>query len=221
METYGSSNRRSGLSAKSGEHMAKVEFHFDFGSPNAYLSHLVIPEIEKRTGVKFKYVPVLLGGVFKATNNRSPAESLRGIKNKPEYERLETQRFIRRHGITRYTPNPFFPVNTLTIMRGAIAAETIGVFARYVDEIYRHMWADPKKLDDPEVLRAALEESGFNSKQFLELVQRQDIKDRLLENTQKSVERGTFGSPTFYVDEEIFFGKDRLRDVEEEITRTR
>jgi 2-hydroxychromene-2-carboxylate isomerase len=201
--------------------MAKVEFHFDFGSPNAYLSHLVIPEIEKRTGVKFKYVPVLLGGVFKATNNRSPAESLRGIKNKPEYERLETQRFIRRHGITRYTPNPFFPVNTLTIMRGAIAAETIGVFARYVDEIYRHMWADPKKLDDPEVLRAALEESGFNSKQFLELVQRQDIKDRLLENTQKSVERGTFGSPTFYVDEEIFFGKDRLRDVEEEITRTR
>ena len=201
--------------------MANVEFHFDFGSPNANLSHLVIPEIEKRTGVKFKYVPVLLGGVFKMTNNRSPAESLRGVKNKPEYERLETARFIRRHGITRYTPNPFFPVNTLTIMRGAIAAETIGVFARYVDEIYRHMWADPKKLDDPEVLRAALEESGFDSRQFFELVQRQDIKDRLLENTQKSVERGTFGSPTFYVDKEIFFGKDRLRDVEEEIMRTR
>jgi 2-hydroxychromene-2-carboxylate isomerase len=155
------------------------------------------------------------------TNNRSPAESLRGIKNKPDYERLETVRFIRRHGITRYAPNPFFPVNTLTIMRGAIAAETIGVFARYVDEIYRHMWAEPKKLDDPEVLRAALEESGFDSKQFFELVQRQDIKDRLLENTQKSVERGTFGSPTFYVDGEIYFGKDRLRDVEEEIMPTR
>jgi 2-hydroxychromene-2-carboxylate isomerase len=201
--------------------MANVEFHFDFGSPNAYLSHLVIPEIEKRTGVKFKYVPVLLGGVFKATNNRSPAESLRGIKNKPEYERLETARFIRRHGITHFTSNPFFPVNTLTIMRGAVAAETIGVFARYVDEIYRHMWADPKKLDDPEVLRAALEESGFDGKQLFELVQRQDIKAKLLENTQKSVERGTFGSPTFYVDSEIYFGKDRLRDVEEEITRTR
>ncbi len=201
--------------------MAHVEFHFDFGSPNAYLSHLVIPEIEKRAGAKFKYVPVLLGGVFKMTNNRSPAESLRGIKNRPEYERLETARFIRRHGITRYTPNPFFPVNTLTIMRGAIAAETIGVFARYVDEIYRHMWADPKKLDDPEVLRAALDESGFDSKQFFELAQRQDIKDRLLQNTQRSVERGTFGSPTFYVENEIFFGKDRLRDVEEEIMLTR
>ncbi len=201
--------------------MANVEFHFDFGSPNAYLSHLVIPEIEKRTGVKFQYVPVLLGGVFKMTNNRSPAESLRGIKNKPEYERLETQRFIRRHGITRFTPNPFFPVNTLTIMRGAIAAETLGTFARYVDAMYRHMWAEPKKLDDPEVLRTALEESGFDSKQFFELVQRQDIKDRLLENTQKSVARGTFGSPTLYVGNEIFFGKDRLRDVEEEIMRTR
>ena len=201
--------------------MAKVEFHFDFGSPNAYLSHLVIPEIEKRTGVKFKYLPVLLGGVFKMTNNRSPAESLKGIRNKPEYERLETARFIRRHGITRFTPNRFFPVNTLTIMRGAIGAETIGVFARYVDEMYRHMWADPKKLDDPQVLREALEESGFDSRQFFELVQRQDVKDRLLDNTQKSVDRGTFGSPTFYVDNEIFFGKDRLRDVEEEIMRTR
>ena len=201
--------------------MANVEFHFDFGSPNAYLSHLVIPEIEKRTGVKFQYVPVLLGGVFKMTNNRSPAESLRGIKNKPEYERLEMQRFIRRHGITRFTPNPFFPVNTLTIMRGAIAAETLGAFARYVDAMYRHMWAEPKKLDDPEVLRTALEESGFDSKQFFELVQRQDIKDRLLENTQNSVARGTFGSPTLYVGNEIFFGKDLLRDVEEEIMRTR
>src|SRR5881628_626911 len=101
--------------------MVKVEFHFDFGSPNAYLSHLVIPEIERRTGVEVEYVPILLGGVFKLTNNRSPAESLAGIKNKPEYERLEMSRFIRRHRITRFQPTPFFPVNTLTLMRGAIA----------------------------------------------------------------------------------------------------
>jgi len=105
--------------------MVTVEFHFDFGSPNAYLSHLVIPEIEKRTSVKFEYVPVLLGGVFKLTNNRSPAEALRGVRNKPEYERLETQRFIRRHGITRFQNNPYFPVNTLMIMRGAIAARRL------------------------------------------------------------------------------------------------
>ena len=151
--------------------MARVEFHFDFGSPNAYLSHLVIPEIEERTGVKFEYVPILLGGVFQLTNNRSPAESLRGIKNKPEYERLETRRFIQRHGITRFAPNPYFPVNTLMLMRGAIAAESLGVFERYVDEMYRHMWAEPKKMDDPQVLRAALDESGLPTERILELIQ--------------------------------------------------
>jgi len=197
--------------------MVTVEFHFDFGSPNAYLSHLVLPGIEKRTGVKFEYVPILLGGVFKLTNNRSPAESLVGIKNKPEYERLELTRFLRRHGITRFQRNPFFPVNTLTLMRGAIAAQSLGVFERYVDEMYRHMWAEPKKMDDPQVLRAALAESGLESERFFELVQTPEVKDRLLENTRRSVERGTFGSPTFFVGGEIFFGKDRLRDVEEQI----
>ena len=197
--------------------MSNVEFHFDFGSPNAYLSHLVIPDIERRTGAKFVYVPVLLGGVFKLTNNRSPAESLTGIRNKPEYQRLETMRFVRRHAITRYAPNPFFPVNTLMLMRGAIAAQRIGVFGRYVDEMYRHMWAEPKKLDDPDVLRAALVESQLDGDRIFALVQTQDVKDELLANTQRSVERGTFGSPTFFVDEEIYFGKDRLRDVEEEV----
>lgn len=201
--------------------MVTVEFHFDFGSPNAYLSHLVLPEIEQRTGVKFEYVPILLGGVFKLTNNRSPAESLIGIKNKPEYERLEMNRFLRRHGITRFRSNPFFPVNTLMLMRGAIAAQSLGVFERYVDEMYRHMWADPKKMDDPNVLRAALQESGMDSERFFKLVQTPEIKDKLLKNTQRSVERGTFGAPTFFVGEEIFFGKDRLRDVEELILASR
>ena len=194
-----------------------VEFHFDFGSPNAYLAHLVIPAIEQRTGVEFTYVPILLGGVFRLTGNRSPAESLAGIKNKGEYERLETARFIRRHGITQFRMNPFFPVNTLTLMRGAIAAETLGVFDRYVDEIYRHMWSAPKKLDDPGVLAAALTESGFDADRFAALVQQSEVKARLLENTERSVARGTFGSPTFFVGDDIFFGKDRLRDVEEAI----
>ena len=201
--------------------MPKVEFHFDFGSPNAYLAHLVIPEIEQRTGAKFEYVPVLLGGVYKLTGNRSPAESLAGIKNKPDYERLETERFIKRHGITGFRHNPFFPVNTLTIMRGAIAAQRLGVFECYVDEIYRNMWSEPKMLDDPAVLRATLLESGFDAERFGELVQDADVKAQLLENTERSVARGTFGSPTFFVGEEIFFGKDRLRDVEEIILAMR
>jgi 2-hydroxychromene-2-carboxylate isomerase len=201
--------------------MSKVEFHFDFGSPNAYLSHLVIPGITQRTGVGFEYVPILLGGVFKLTGNRSPAETLVGIKNKPEYEKLETRRFIERHGITSFRFNPFFPVNTLTLMRAAIAARKLGVFERYVDEVYRYMWSDPKKLDDPAVLRAALVESGLDAEQLLALAQTQEVKDALLASTQRSVDRGTFGSPTFYVGDQIFFGKDRLRNVEEAIVRGR
>jgi 2-hydroxychromene-2-carboxylate isomerase len=197
--------------------MKKIEFHFDFGSPNAYLSHLVIPAIEQRTGSKFEYVPILLGGVFKLTNNRSPAESLAGIKNKPQYERLETARFIRRHGITKFQSNPFFPVNTLMIMRGAIAARTMGIFERYVEETYRHMWAEPKKMDDPDIVRGVLDAAGFDSARWFELIQSAPVKDELLRNTERSVERGTFGSPTFYVGGEIFFGKDRLREVEEMI----
>ena len=195
----------------------KVEFHFDFGSPNAYLSHLVIPEIERRQGVKFDYVPVLLGGVYKLTSNRSPAESLAGIKNKPEYQRLETERFIRRHRITRFKHNPFFPVNTLAIMRGSLAADRLGIFERYVEEIYRHMWSEPKKLDDSAVLRAAQIESALPADKLFELALTQEVKDALLANTQRSVERGTFGSPTFFVGDEIFFGKDKLGEVEDEI----
>ncbi len=199
--------------------MAKVEFHFDFGSPNAYLAHLVVPEMERRTGVKFEYVPVLLGGVFKMTNNRSPAESMAGIKNRLESEQLERQRFIRRHGITQFTWSPFFPVNTLLIMRGAVAAQLEGLFARYVDTVFKAVWADQKKMDDAEVVRDVLNQSGLNADTLLARTQQPDVKDRLLKNTQQSVARGAFGAPTFFVGDEIFFGKDRLRDVEEEIVR--
>jgi 2-hydroxychromene-2-carboxylate isomerase len=199
----------------------RVEFLFDFGSPNAYLSHLVIPEIEKRQDMKFDYLPVLLGGVFKLTNNRSPAESLAGIKNKPQYQQIETERFIRQHGIKGFRSNPFFPVNTLMIMRGAVAARKLGLFERYVDEVYRHMWSEPKKLDDPAILRSALLESNLPADRLFELVQTAEVKDELLADTQRAVERGTFGSPTFFVGDEIYFGKDRLRDVEEAIANSR
>ena len=197
--------------------MPKVEFLFDFGSPNAYLCHRVIPAIEKRQGVRFDYVPVLLGGIFKATNNRSPAETYAGIKNKPDYHRLEIERFLKKHGITDYVRNPHFPVNTLTLMRGAYAARELGIFDRYVDEVYRHMWSAPKKMDDPAVLHAALVESGLPADKLLALSQTQPVKDALIAETTRAVERGAFGSPTFFVDGEIWFGKDTLRDVEEAI----
>ena len=197
--------------------MANVEFHFDFGSPNAYLAHLVIPDIEKRTGVKFEYVPVLLGGVFKATGNVSPAVSLQGIKNKGEYSGIETRRFVQKHGISNYERNPHFPVNTLQIMRGAVYAKRNGFFEKYVDAVYGHMWGSPKKMDDPEIIQAAFEESGLPAAEILEGINDPEIKQELIANTENSVGRGTFGSPTFYVGDEIFFGKDKLREVEEEI----
>jgi 2-hydroxychromene-2-carboxylate isomerase len=200
--------------------MAKVEFHFDFGSPNAYLSHLVIPDIEKRTGATFEYVPVLLGGVFKATNNRSPAESNAGIKNKSEYGKLEMERFIKKHRLA-FTFNPHFPVNTLMMMRGAVAAQQFGIFPRYVDQMYRFMWAEPRKMDDPAVVTATWKECGFDADKLAALIQDQAVKDKLVANTQNSVARGCFGSPTFFVGDEIFFGKDRLREVEEMIVQTK
>src|SRR5215211_7642123 len=177
----------------------KVEFLFDFGSPNAYLAELVLPGIERRTGVKFEYVPVLLGGIFKGTGNMSPFDSLRGIKNKPEYQALETQRFIRRHNITKFRQNPFFPVITLMLMRGAIAAQLEGVFEPYFRAAYHHMWEEPKKMDDPKVLREALIASGLDADRLIARSQEAEVKTRLIELTQNAVDRGAFGSPTFFV----------------------
>ena len=196
-----------------------AEFHFDFGSPNAYLSHLVIPGIEARTGVAFAYVPVLLGGVFKATNNVSPMVSLQGIKNKPAYQRLETERFVRQHGIDEYRANPHFPVNTLQIMRGAVFAERENFLADYVNAVFRHMWAEPKKMDDADVIAAAFAESGLPADRIMAGIQQPEVKAALIANTESSVQRGVFGSPSFFVGDELFFGKDKLRDAEEEIER--
>src|SRR3977135_1010064 len=188
---------------------------FDFGSPNAFLSHEAIPAIEQRTGVKFEYVPVLLGGIFKATNNKSHAETLAGGTNKPECMRLETERFVRRFGVKPYAWNPFFPVNTLNLMRAAVAAQLEGVFAKYVDAAFHHMWVEPKKMDDPEVAAKALTASGLDAAKLLARSQEPEVKAKLIENTQAAVERGAFGSPTFFVGQEMFFGKEQLREVEE------
>jgi len=199
------------------DHALRVQFLFDFGSPNAYLAAKVIPEVEKRTGVTFEYVPVLLGGIYKLTGNSSPADYLRGIRNKREYMEVETVRFIRRHGITTFRANPFFPVNTLQLMRGAVAAQAEGMFWQYFYAVYRHMWEEPKKMDDPEVMMVALRSSGIDAERVAAKAQEAEIKARLVQLTEQAVARGAFGSPTFFVNDEMFFGKDQLRDVEEEI----
>lgn len=199
-----------------------VEFHFDFGSPNAYLSHKVIPDVEARTGVSFTYVPVLLGGVFKATGNQSPVMAFAGIRNKPEYERLEMMRFIERHGLTQaFAMNPHFPVNTLAIMRGAVAAQHLDVFKPYVNAIYAAMWQGAQKMDDPETIGRVLAAADLPAGALMAKAQDSEIKQELVDNTTASVERGNFGSPTFFVKERMWFGKDRLRDVEEAILAAR
>ncbi|WP_321902271.1 2-hydroxychromene-2-carboxylate isomerase [Paraburkholderia tropica] len=198
-----------------------VQFLFDFGSPNAYLSHKIIPAIEARHGVRFEYVPILLGGLFKMTGNRSPAESTAQIENKRKYLFVEMKRFIAKHALSAYRMNPHFPVNTLQIMRGAVAAQREGVFERYVDRMFAHMWEDGLKLDDPDVLRATLQADGFDVARFETLLADADVKAGLLANTQRAFERGAFGAPTFFVGDEMFFGKDQLRDVEDEIVRVK
>jgi 2-hydroxychromene-2-carboxylate isomerase len=195
--------------------MTQPEFHFDFGSPNAYLSHRVIPGIEQRTGAKFTYVPILLGGVFKLTNNRSPGEAFGGIRNKLDYERREMKRFSARHGIREFRWNPNFPVNTLALMRGAIAAQGLGVFEPYVDAMFRAMWEEERPMADPAVYAEAMKAAGLPADDIIARSASPEVKQALLDNTERSVERGTFGAPTFYVGDEIWFGKDRLRDVEE------
>jgi 2-hydroxychromene-2-carboxylate isomerase len=194
------------------------QFMFDFGSPNAFLSHEAIPAIEQRTGVKFEYVPVLLGGIFKATNNKSPAETLAGIKNKREFHAIETERFVRRFQVKPYIWNPFFPINTLNLMRAAVAAQFEGVFEQYVAAAFHHMWEEPKKMDDLEVAVKALTASGLDGAKLFARAGDADVKAKLIENTQSAVERGAFGSPTFFVGNEMFFGKEQLREVEEMVS---
>jgi 2-hydroxychromene-2-carboxylate isomerase len=197
----------------------KVDFLFDFGSPNAYFAHKVIPDIEKRTGVAFNYVPVLLGGIFKLTNNQPPAIAFGNIKNKMPYEMLESQRFVKKHKLDKYKFNPNFPVNTLALMRMAVAAANMGCLPRYADAVFHHMWEEPKKMDDPAVIRAALVESGLDADALIAAAQTPEVKQGLMNNTEKSVARGAFGSPTFFVGDEIYFGKNTLGEVEEEIRR--
>ncbi|MFT3810925.1 MAG: 2-hydroxychromene-2-carboxylate isomerase [Micropepsaceae bacterium] len=196
-----------------------LQFHFDFGSPNAWFVHRVIPDIEMRTAARFTYVPVLLGGIFKATNNQAPMLAFANIRNKLDYQGLEIRRFIQRYGLTQFRMNSHFPVNTLQIMRGAVAAEQEGVLPLYVETVFQAMWEKSLKMDDPAIIAATLNEAGLDADKLIALSQTPQIKARLAANTEATVARGAFGIPTVFVNDEIYFGKDTIRDVEEEIVR--
>lgn len=192
-----------------------VEFQFDFGSPNAYLVHRAIPTVEARGQVRFDYVPVLLGGIFKAIGNQSPMAAYGHITAKRDYDRLEMHRFTTRHDINGFTMNPHFPVNTLLAMRGAVAAQQLGVAEDYIEALFAGMWELGLKLDEPDVWHRTLAEAGLPADALAQGAADPVNKEALVKNTQSAVARGAFGSPTFFIGEEMWFGKDRLRDVEE------
>jgi 2-hydroxychromene-2-carboxylate isomerase len=195
----------------------RVEHHFDFGSPNCYFAHRVIGAIEQRTGATFTYVPILLGGVFKATNNQAPSLAFKDIANKLAYDRLEIERFIARHRLDKFRMNPHFPVNTLQLMRGVTALRGDPSFMTVVEAIFRLMWEEGRKMDNAEIVVQSLGERGLDGNAFLARAAEPAIKAQLMVNTERSVARGAFGAPTFFVGDEIYFGKDKLRDVEEAI----
>jgi 2-hydroxychromene-2-carboxylate isomerase len=194
--------------------MATAEFLFDFASPNAYLAHKVIPAIQARTGATFEYTPVLLGGLFKLTGNQAPMFAFSDIPNKLAYQHLEMQRFIARHTVP-FAMNPHFPVNTLLLMRMATAAAMDGGLKPFVDTAFHLMWEAPQKMDDPEIAVASLQDAGIDARALHGRSQDADVKAKLLASTEDAAARGAFGIPTFFVGDQIYFGKDRLRDVEE------
>ncbi len=199
--------------------MREIEFLFDFGSPNAFLVHRAIPTIEARGSVRFTYVPALLGGIFKATGNQSPMQAWGHVASKRAYDRLEIERFCVAHGIVDFAMNPHFPVNTLAIMRGAVAAHGLGLFEAYVEAMFAGMWAKGLKLDDPAVVVATLNAAGLPLAKLLAEAQSDLTKQSLVTTTAHAVQRGVFGSPSFFVGEALYFGKDRLRDAVEAAER--
>ena len=196
-----------------------IDFIFDFGSPNGYLSWQVLPGIAARTGAAINLIPCLLGGIFKATNNASPMVAFGDVKGKLAYEGLETRRFVEKHSLTAFRANPHFPVNTLTIMRGLVAARRAGVTQAYLHVVLAAMWEQGEKMDDPEVVRRVLDAGGLDGEGLIAATQDPDVKAELVANTEAAVARGVFGIPTFFVGDEMFFGKDRLGQVEDEAAR--
>ena len=194
--------------------MVDFKFIFDFGSPKTYLVYKLLSGIEKRTNIKAEFVPVLLGGIFKSTNNVSPIESFKTVPAKGKYDDLDTARFVKKHDIA-FNFNSNFPINTLNLMRGAIFAQENGIFDKYVEVVFKSMWVDNKKMDDLEVIQTVLLENGLPVKEIFEGTQDQKIKDKLIKNTSEAVEKGIFGAPSMLVEDELFFGKESLQDVEE------
>ncbi len=194
-----------------------IDFIFDFASPNAYLANQALVPAAAKVGAQINYIPCLLGGIFKATNNQSPMQAFGGVTGKLDYQMLEMQRFIARHKVTDFKMNPHFPINTLILMRGAVAAEVNGALPEYIAAGLKAMWEDGLKMDDPDVFAATMTEADLDGAGLLAQTQDPDVKAKLIANTEAAVARGVFGIPTFFVGEDMYFGKDRVWQVVEAI----
>ncbi|WOE75544.1 2-hydroxychromene-2-carboxylate isomerase [Alterisphingorhabdus coralli] len=192
-----------------------VEFLFDFASPNGYLVHRALPAITADTGIEFEYSLALLGGIFKLTGNQAPMVAFGNIPKKLAYEQLEIQRFVKKYAIDQFQFNPNFPINTVLLMRGALLAEKEGRLTEYIETGLQHMWERGTHMGDKEAFAAAMTEEGFDGDALVAAYDDAAIKQDLMERTQKAVDRGAFGIPTFFVGDEMFFGKERLGQVVE------
>jgi 2-hydroxychromene-2-carboxylate isomerase len=193
--------------------MKKIDFYFDFASPNGYLSLQALKKYQASMDLEINYIPVLLGGIFKLTNNQPPMIAFGEVKGKLEYENLEMKRFIDFHQLSNFKMNPHFPVITLMLMRGALAAQQEGFLEEYINKMSVEMWENEKKLDDPDELKAAYDNAGFDSDKIFSLMGTQEIKDKLLNNSSAAAERGVFGIPTFFVGDEMYFGKNTIEEI--------
>ncbi len=191
----------------------QVEFFFDVGSPASYLAWTQISKLAQRHGAEVIYQPMLLGGVFKATGNTSPAT----IPAKGRYTRVDFLRFARRYGVP-FEHNPFFPINTMQLMRGAAAYLGTERFVPYVEAVFQAMWVDGQDMGNPEVVAEVLGRHGFDAAELLQKINDPAVKDRLRQITEQAIERGVFGAPTMFVGDEMFFGQDRLDFVEEALS---
>jgi len=196
-----------------------VDFIFDFASPNAYMTHKAVAGIKQRTGATFNYIPCLLGGIFKSTGNQAPFVTFANVKGKQEYNKLENERFIAKHQLTAYKMNPHFPMSTVALMRGLIVAEEAGQKGPYTETVLKAMWEEGENMADNDVAIRVLTAAGLDGQAIIEKTQEPDIKAKLIANTNAAVDRGVFGIPTFFVGTEMFFGKERLGQVEEEILK--
>jgi 2-hydroxychromene-2-carboxylate isomerase len=189
-----------------------LEFYFDVGSPAAYLAWTQLPQLVRETGACLHYKPVLLGGVFQATGNHSPMT----VPPKGRYMMADLERFAHRYGVP-FSHNPFFPINTLALMRGAsgLHLREPARMVPYVDAVFRAIWVDGKDMNDPTVVGSVLQAAGFDAAGIFALTQDPEVKESLKACTQEAVERGMFGAPTFFVGTQMFWGQDRIDFVKE------